>query len=289
MVDSARVIFSEPDADKLRDLIRDIAGVYPRFPDFVARLSEQHVELQCNLTRSGRVSSISYVYASNLQYKASALGEEFTWTGLQRKLGIEYVKIRDFQLLTSFAVPAEKNPNKAKMAAAIDDKALLNRLDQVEALEKQILAQISHDELQRVDEAVQKLEEIASAFSESAPHNDESRAQTASQAPQRLNEELHYSLGQIRGICQRALAESNKSIQRVDMAASKMRQESFWLALVAALIVGLVSSLITGLWVSRETEKRLEANQKALIQQLEKNAENDPLRAYFQKLMDKMP
>ena len=133
-----------------------------------------------------------------------------------------------------------------------------------------------------------KLEEIASALAESKKA-ETSGSKVSVAEPANLEADIYSHLAQIRAICQRSLVESNKSVQRMEAAATKMRQEAFWLAVVAALIVGLVSSLLTGMWLTQETEKSLEANQKAVIEHLEKKEAEDPLRNYFQKLMDNIP
>ena len=288
----------EKGLEELRNVIRTTAKNFLRFPDFVEQLSEQQVQFACHLTRNGRISSISYIAPSGITVKASSLGDEFTWTGLQRKLGVEYVKIRDFELLASYE--QETTSTMAKRALANNDTVLLHRIDQLESLEKQILSKLDEqsdkdavvllpdasEDLHRVDEAVNKLEEIASALAESKKV-ESSRSKVAE--PANLEADIYSHLAQIRAICQRSLVESNKSVQRMEAAATKMRQEAFWLAVVAALIVGLFSSLLTGMWLTQETEKSLEANHQAVIEHLEKREAEDPLRSYFQKLMDEIP
>ena len=292
--------------ETLRERIRVAAKAAPRFPDFIEQLSQQHITLICKLTRKGRVSSIHYAFQTESQIKASALGEAFTWTGLQRKLGVEYVQIRDFKLLSSLAQTATPTSAKSKTArSSVHDNELLQRLEQLETLEKQILVKLdnqqavdleemarkiealSADELQRVDDAIVRLEELANVI-HTNEHNEVQGVQ-ADAVPEGADEELRHTLTQIRGLCQRALSDTNKSLHRVELAANKMRQESFWLAFVSALIAAFVAALLTGLWMTQEMEKTMESNRQSMIQELEQKAEDDPFRAYFQKLMDDMP
>lgn len=294
--------------ERLQALIRAAAKSAPRFPDFIDQLAKQQVSLVCKLTRKGRVSSIHYVFQSDFEIKASALGDAFTWTGLQRKLGVEYVQIRDFKLLSSLAKSAD--PASTRSKTTLNEQALLARFEQLELLEKQILDKLEHlpsidlnevtrtiesmsnDELQRVDEAVLRLETVLDSIQVDI---DERAGRTPSEdlgqsgISPGLEEELRHSLTQIRSLCQRAFSDTNKSLHRVEYASNKMRQESFWLAFVSALIAAFVSALVTGLWMTQEMEKSIESNRQALVQELEKNAAEDPLRIYFQRLMDNMP
>ena len=301
----------------LRERIRTAVRNNPRFPDFIAQLKDDDVVFACRLTRKGRVSSISYSYQSDLQIKASALGDEFTWTGLQRKLGMEYVQIRDFELLESLkeTPPSSAKKQASGKATAEYEAALMTRLERVEALEQQLIerlddlqeesaveidhAPLNHvvqqakDELQRVDEAVLRLEQLAANLQQYT--TDETARSGPGHSPPisddlvHLEQEVRHQLTQIKGISQQAISDSNRAMQRVEFAANKMRQESFWLACVTALIAAFASALLTGLWINQETQKSLENNQQTFFEQLDQRDADDPLRAYFQKIMDNMP
>ena len=303
--------------EHLRARIRSAARNNPRFPDFIAQLKNDDVVFACRLTRKGRVSSISYSYQSDLQIKASALGDEFTWTGLQRKLGLEYVQIRDFELLESLkeaSPPSVKKQTGGKSTVEYE-AALVSRLERVEALEQQLLERLeslqdepsieidqaplsevvqqAKDELQRVDEAVLRLEQLAANLEQyredAATRSDPVHSLPASDDLAHLEQDVRHQLTQIKGISQQAISDSNRAMQRVEFAANKMRQESFWLACVTALIAAFASALLTGLWINQETQKSLENNKQTFFEQLDQRDADDPLRAYFQKIMDNMP
>ncbi len=310
----------------LRELIRSTAMRHPRFPDFIAKLSEEGVEFVCRLTQTGRISAIGFNTSFAGEIKASVLGREFTWTGLQRKLGIEYIKIRDFHLLSSCARPMVRtNKHKNDRASSANNNELLSALARIESLEERILSLLdeqqhvdlsqmsmcierlssqgmtdfqnmvteTRDDLQRVDDAVRRIEAITQRLnkenSAAVKLSQQDTRYSDSEASEYLNEELCHHLEQIKNVSQHTLVTTNKLLQRAEAAVSKMRQESFWLAFVVALTAGLVSALVTGLWLTQETEKRFQAQQQALVQHIDESAQSDPLRIYFQKLMDSLP
>ncbi len=309
----------------LRELIRSTAMTYPCFPEFIAKLSKEGVEFVCRLTQTGRISAIAFETQFAGEIKASILGSEFTWTGLQRKLGIEYVKIRDFHLLASHARSAERAvKHKKSRTGNADNNELLGALARIESLEERILSLLdeqqrlglnqksmhseslpsqgmsnvqdimneTRDDIQRVDNAVRRIEAFAQELSKEGLVSVRASRQHEphrSELPEHLREELRFHLEQIKSVSQNTLVTTNKLLQRTEAAVSRMRQESFWLAFVVALTAGLVSALVTGLWVAQETEKRFQAQQQALVQHLDETAQNDPLRIYFQKLMDSLP
>ena len=275
MVDLANNFSSPASIDdfetQLREAIRSTAIDCPRFPDFVNKLAEQKIGFVCHLTKSGRVTGISFDTAYAGVIKASSLGREFTWTGLQRKLGIEYVKIRDFEQLSLCANLGEK-PTKinAKSSSLAANNDLLSGVARIEALENKILALLdaqqhvdlnkisadiellteqtpsnfqhvvteTRDELKRVDEAVKRIETLAVTLNHSEKHSEgESLYKPAEFKPldtSNVDEALARNLSQIKGLCQSALTESNKVVQRAEASVTKIRQESFWLAFVAA-------------------------------------------------------
>ncbi len=82
--------------------------------------------------------------------------------------------------------------------------------------------------------------------------------------------------------------DSSRSVKNVDRAVGRLRQESLWLALSAALISGLLAALFTGLWVARDVEEQVAQARTQIIEHLDKQAAEDPLRNYFNRLMEKL-
>jgi len=80
--------------EQIKYVIRQAAQGRPTMTEFLGRIREQGLSARPNIARNGRVSGISY-RLDQVAVKGSQLGRSFTWTGLQRSLGVRYDRQRD--------------------------------------------------------------------------------------------------------------------------------------------------------------------------------------------------
>jgi hypothetical protein len=80
--------------EQIKYVIRQATQGRPTMTEFLRRIHEQGLSARPNIARNGRVSGISY-RLDQVAVKGSQLGRSFTWTGLQRSLGVRYDRQRD--------------------------------------------------------------------------------------------------------------------------------------------------------------------------------------------------
>jgi len=85
---------------RLRDSIRTAAAGSPTMADFVDRLALVGVDVCIKTDRKGRVRGLNYVIGSE-GFRGTELGREFSFTGLQKYLGVTYASDRsaDFDII----------------------------------------------------------------------------------------------------------------------------------------------------------------------------------------------
>ncbi len=86
--------------DQLKDIIQATAQGTNTMSDFVPQLEKMGVGMRANIQGTGRIAGVSFEL-NHIAVKGSQLGKSFSWNGLQKKLGIEYEKDRDFQIINS--------------------------------------------------------------------------------------------------------------------------------------------------------------------------------------------
>lgn len=91
---------------RLQTVIHDAAVGGPTATEFVERLLSHGVRLIAQTSRSGRVSGVSYEYEEHV-VKGSGLGPAYTWSGVQKRLGVTYVRQRDQAALEGRLNPPE--------------------------------------------------------------------------------------------------------------------------------------------------------------------------------------
>lgn len=77
-----------------------------RMDQFISRLEEQGIGIKGNIQSTGRISGVSFI-ADGTPIKGSDLGKNFSWKGLQEKLGVEYVHSRDFEAISEASKRAD--------------------------------------------------------------------------------------------------------------------------------------------------------------------------------------
>ncbi len=318
--------------DDLRFFIKQAASDAPELTVFISRLADNHIEFKANVTKTGRVGAISY-HVGRHSAKGSELGPEFTWTGIQKKLGVRYTRDKDFKLLAAeYELPQQKASKIAEPTSEQRDDELRNsvqqQLQKVEELEQRLVGAFSrlHEEevcqLQLEFERLRReaTDGLASEFRKLK--DDELQSLTATIAPlgytvdavQKDTREILKNIEEERRLMtdgkveegkvvveqildvtdklsastQQALTESQKSIENIDAATRRLRQDSLWLALTSAFIAGLISALVTGLWVSQDIKGQITEVKQEIIEHMDKHVADDPLRAYFDRLMNKL-
>ncbi|MEM6751608.1 MAG: relaxase/mobilization nuclease domain-containing protein [Cyanobacteria bacterium P01_C01_bin.38] len=71
----------------IQDAIKKAAADKPEMPTFISRLQAQDVDVQCRITRTGKLQGISYAY-NDKAFKGRQLGKSFTHQGIQSQLGV---------------------------------------------------------------------------------------------------------------------------------------------------------------------------------------------------------
>ncbi len=320
----------------LADRIRKAAKVSPEIADFIPYLSSFGVELIVSIAKTGRVKSISYI-VNHERIRGSAIGPEFTWSGLQKKLGVRYNKNRDIELLTRSASVLSLSSITANFAASQRCETIkrmqeiksptLNEIEQSFEAIYERLRDAGNEKIQAEfgrlrDEALDSFsgefkrireEELGSLVHTVAPlaqsvellredlrkifeHVDESRhvlidkieASTASA------ENMTEATAHLESVVEQALLAQPVAAQSVDIASTvgassnRIRQESLWIAFISALIAGLIAALLTGLWATQEITAQVDEATKQIVSKMENQASEDPLRAYFNKIMEKI-
>lgn len=82
--------------------------------------------------------------------------------------------------------------------------------------------------------------------------------------------------------------QASQDAKQATEALHRTKQESLWLSITSASVAGLVAALLVGLWFSQSAAERVDEMQHALIQHMEKQAAEDPLRQYFDRIVKKL-
>lgn len=335
----------------LRDIIHDAAADHPQLPVFLERLNSHGAQLLAHMSKSGRVTGVNYVYLGQ-QIKASTLGTEYTWSGLQRKLGVHYIQQRDNPLLaveamigegatgadfvdyaalqaslplddeavaplrSSVSGPAREEeavhavataPTPASPDARPSDTAssaarpgaVAERAVEVPLVEDDF-AELPDDGVEPIDddfapdEAFAESEEWVasppqSKFAAPSMHMDTTAVMDALQrAVSALEREQasRPSGGDAAALAQ-LVDQARLMVLDARQEVARARQESWRLAVTSAAIAGLVAALAVGLWMGQRSDRAVARAMSSVIDHIDQQAAQDPVRAYFDKLVKK--
>jgi hypothetical protein len=296
---------------RLEDHVRAAAVDAPSMTQFVERLMAYGIVLQVQMARSGRVSGVSYGWEDR-SVKASVLGPAFTWSGLQKKLGVTYVRQRDQLALetagqrvaeTLAAAPDETRYDEAPtsqeiesissagsvetidafgrvaQASSVDDPGAFPTGSEPAAQNKEATPTGPPEEWARVATALEGLREEVRQATETARESLQSSAAA---------NVLAQSLEDVVVSVQSALVEAQRASRQAADAATRAKQESLWLALSSAALAALVAALLVGLWMTQTVQMDAEAAEQRIIDHLDKQAAEDPLRQYFERILQKL-
>ena len=112
-------------------------------------------------------------------------------------------------------------------------------------------------------------------------------------------EDLEQMVEKLHELSKSVIIYSHQATQNVDAATHHLKRSTVWIALSAALFSGIISAGITALWTNHNTATTIQATQEQISSQVQKSennilnyideqAANDPLRRYFEKIMDKL-
>lgn len=329
---------------RLTAVIREAASSSPEVAVFVDRLAGHGVRLVPHMARNGRVTGVSYDYLG-VVVKAAALGTEFTWSGLQKKLGIQYVMPRDNAVLeqcekegwvpqglgsveypAQSSLPLDMNVDAgAPQVLALDEDTAVERAsiaeDRIEAIQANT-ANLSNDaesvdishvhrlaaEMSAASDESFALPETSAVEVEDA-HAAESSAVDASEVA-RLRSELIALRNDFeeyakelptRAATNRALVETSdltalqaaivelreRVLDQADII-DRMRGEYWRVAITSACVAALVAALGVGLWTSQKADSASRQAAQLVIEQMNKQTADDPLRKYFDRIVKKL-
>ena len=216
----------------LQALINNAAEGGPSVSDFLLRLDASGVNISVNIAKTRRISGISYAFGGTL-VRGNDLGKAYSWTGIQKHLGVSYDDARDFAVLEKKRGEAVLPNVAADATAAPPDLAKLISL----------MTALDNDAHDLLDQAVQE-RQLAAKKVEMALDDAKRHAVNA--------------ISQVAAQSERAMQTIIAASKTIDTAALRMKQEVFWIAIIVALVAGLGSALVTGLLMSQQTEKQLQ-------------------------------
>lgn len=336
--------------NQLRDIIHAAAADTPQMPVFLERLNSHGAQLLAHMSKSGRVTGVNYVYLGQ-QIKASTLGTEYTWSGLQRKLGVQYIQQRDNPLLaveamtgdgatgadvgdyaalqSSLPLDDEASPVRstasvlareaasnhevasAPTAAAPDTRAVdsdASASRSASVAERAIEAPLVEDDLTEspddgvepvynefaADEAFAESEEwVASPpQSEFATRSSDTDAAALMDALQRAvsaleREQASRASGSDSAALVHLVDQTRLMVLDARQEVARARQESWRLAVTSAAVAGLVAALVVGLWMGQRADRAVARAMSGVVDHIDQQIAQDPVRAYFDKLVKK--
>ena len=334
ITESENVVATPDDLARTAECIRSAAQHQPQMPDFFNRLKHCGVRAEVRFSRTGRVRQFFY-RNGRCEIVPSKLGSEFTWSGLQKKLGVQFDR-RDHQVVLEHmaatvdafvrpsvtSTPSESvivnsessEPNATALTElkTLEDRMckMIERMREQQALGiRNDLAQLHgvfvkdiaeefaklrdqellavRDAVAPLGDAVNKVRSDVQAVMTHIEQDHNAPSPTLSE-PNDIARQLALSIDTMDLTTAKAVRDSHRAVKNADLAITKMRKESLWLALSAALVSALLASLVTGLWVSQSVESQVEQARVQIIEHMDKQAADDPLRNYFNRLMEKL-
>jgi hypothetical protein len=136
----------------------------------------------------------------------------------------------------------------------------------------------------RVSEFTSKVDASMTTFTSAVEEAKKTNAAALYTQMAQSSGKLAESVDRLTNSAYQALGQAQKSIQSVEMASSRLRAESLWMSVVSATIAALVTGIVIGTWATQEMSQ----TRQEIMSFLEKQTADDPLRTYFNKLMEKM-
>lgn len=136
----------------------------------------------------------------------------------------------------------------------------------------------------RVSEFTAKVDTSMTTFTSAVEEAKKTNAAALYTQMAQSSGKLAESVDRLTNTAYQALGQAQKSIQSVEMASSRLRAESLWMSVVSATIAALVTGVVIGTWATQEMGQ----TRQEIMSFLEKQTADDPLRTYFNKLMEKM-
>jgi hypothetical protein len=321
---------------ELQHTIRAAAVGHTRLPDLIQSLAGAGVHLEPSISRKGRVTALNYRFNGEV-VKSSALGKEFTWNGLQNKLGVVVESGDDIRQLMRDAASGDVHAIEPQQGGSVDAEPVVSgqpeavgagasfepvrqhpvddaggvamadtqqetqrpdlarefetlKHDAIAELKKEF-EKIRNEELEALSATVAPLGDLTSSVRDDTRQTLAQLEHTSEQMNQRTASAVEHALSQVTEVvghldsANSALAErTGEVVKKIEVATTRLRQESLWMTVIAAIVAGLISALVTGLWVSQSVRNEMAASQAAIVEHMDKNAENDVLRNYFNNL-----
>lgn len=96
----------------IQEAIKEAASDKPEMPVFIKRLQDNNIDVQCRITRTGKLQGISYSY-NDKAFKGRQLGKDYTYQGIQSKLGVIHKSSHKKQIELLINAPRGDNSDTA--------------------------------------------------------------------------------------------------------------------------------------------------------------------------------
>lgn len=136
----------------------------------------------------------------------------------------------------------------------------------------------------RVSDFVNKVDSSMNTFTAAVDEAKKTNSAALYAQMAQASSKLSESVDRLSNTAFQTLDQAQKSIQAVETAAVRLRSDSFWMSIVSATIAALVTGVVVGTWAEQEMGQ----TRREVMGFLEKQASDDPLRSYFNKLLEKM-
>ncbi len=303
----------------LRLHVKKILEFQQPLKDFLIAIQQHDIQLSVKLSTSEEVTHLVYSYA-NFSFNSFDLGPQYTWDGLINNFGMIYNPMTDFILLQSIEDKSESSlPPQNENATAIHQ--IIERLEEEEkkkqvteserrlmsALDKIKFSEIKNlrSELDLFDDFVKSIKSdtraqvIVSKDAEEKHSNVDPVEQRPAKPHDYNLDEIERLLDKLNDRSKDIIIHSHQAVQDVDAATYRLKRSTVWIALTAAIFTSILSATMASIWTKHNTEASIQVTQqelshkineseKNIIKYMEQKSESDPLRRYFEKIMNKL-
>jgi len=310
---------SESALEFLRLHVKKTLEFQQQLKDFLPAIQQHDIQLSVKLSTSGNVTHLAYSYA-NFSFDSSDLGPQYTWDGLIKNFGMIYNPVTDFILLQSIKDKSKrKSPLPDESSTAIhqiierleeeenkkqvtkSERRLISALDKIKSSEIKNL----RSELDLFDDFVKSIKtdtraRVITSEKVEEKHPDLDPIKQRSTKPNNYNlDEIEILLEKLNDRSKDIIIHSHQAVQDVDAATYRLKRSTVWIALIAAIFTSILSATMASIWTKHNIEASIQVTQKELahkvnesekniIEYMEQRSENDPLRRYFEKIMNKL-
>ncbi|BDA76585.1 hypothetical protein CAL7716_107510 (plasmid) [Calothrix sp. PCC 7716] len=132
----------EEETKFIQDAIKQAANDKPEMPTFISRLLEQNIDVQCRITRTGKLQGISYCYNDKV-LKGRQVGQDYTHIGIQSKLGVVHkpshkqqieLLIKTHQALDEYSTTSNSNSDDTNSTSEISVSNSLSQQEYANAI-----------------------------------------------------------------------------------------------------------------------------------------------------------